>query len=283
VKPLVLSWATSAACAQVAHLCGIISAEYPNLWPETVRALVVHSAEWTHAMQARIAEADGKRARARLVRRYGFGVPVAERALRSARDALTLVVQGSIRPFEDGKMREMHLHCLPWPNAVLGSLGEAPVRMRVTLSYFVEPNPARRGWQKRHRYQSHGLRFEVRRPSESMDTFRKRMNQRAREEEEDRPTSSPDERWFLGEQARKKGSIHSDIWNGMAADLAECGFIGVFPVSGWWKDQPRRDRSEMGVRYSLIVSIETPGIETDIWTPIAHEVGVPVEITDVHA
>src|SRR5256885_8145814 len=33
------------------------------------------------------------------------------------------------------------------------------VEMRVTLSFFVEPNPSRRGWQSKFRYQSHGLRF----------------------------------------------------------------------------------------------------------------------------
>lgn len=44
--------------------------------------------------------------------------------------------------------------------------------------------------------------------------------------------------WFLGEQTRNKGSVHSDIWVGTAADLAERGVIGIYPVSGWWKDQP---------------------------------------------
>ncbi|MHB8589918.1 MAG: hypothetical protein ACYDA0_13895 [Candidatus Dormibacteraceae bacterium] len=45
-----------------------------------------------------------------------------------------------------------------------------------------------------------------------------------------------------------------------------------------WKERPKRDRSEEGVRYSLIVSIETPGQDVDIWTPVATEVGVPVVI-----
>jgi hypothetical protein len=49
-------------------------------------------------------------------------------------------------------------------------------------------------------------------------------------------------------------------------------------VSGWWKDQPKRDRSELGARYALIVSVETPGVETDIWTPVAQQVGVPVAV-----
>ncbi len=277
--PFVPSWATSAATAQVARMAALISAEYPSLWPEAVRALVVHSAEWTPQMQKHLRGASGKRARARLVRRYGFGVPHVDRALRSATDALTLIAQDTIRPFVDGKMRELHFFELPWPREVLQSLGETPVRLRVTLSYFVEPNPGRRGWKKRHRYTSHGLRFDVKGPTESMEEFRKRLNKKALEEDEEKPSTGGDSsEWYLGEQARNRGSIHSDILSGFAADLAERGVIAVYPVSGWWKDQPKRDRSEKGARYALIVSIETPGVEADIWTPVAQQVGVPVEI-----
>ena len=275
-KLLVPCWATSAACAQVAGICGRIAADYREFWPETIRALVVHSAEWTPAMRAHLQKPDGRRARSRLARRYGFGVPDLDRALRSANDALTLVVQGVIRPFERGSMREMHLHELPWPGDILAALGESPVQLRVTLSYFVEPNPARRGWQKRHRYQSHALRYEVRAATESLDEFRKRLNLRALEEEEERPAASTDAGWFFGSQSRNRGSIHSDTWVGMAADLAERGVIGIYPVSGWWKEQPKRDRSDSGARYSLVVSIETKAEAVDIWTPVATEVGIPI-------
>ena len=70
-------------------------------------------------MQSHLRGAGGKRARAKLVRRYGFGVPHPDRALRSANDALTLIGQARIHPFSEGKMREMHLHELPWPKDVL--------------------------------------------------------------------------------------------------------------------------------------------------------------------
>lgn len=281
-KLLVLSWATSASTAQVAKLAGAIIAEYPAYWPETVRALIVHSAEWTPTMRAHLRGArNRKRARLRLARRYGFGVPDLARALRSANDALTLVAQASLSPFNEGKMREMHVHALPWPKAVLESLAETPVRLRVTLSYFVEPNPARRGWKRRHRYASHGLRFEVKTATESLEEFRKRLNQRALEEDEERPdTTSDSSDWFLGEQARNRGSIHSDIWVGTAADLAERGYVGVYPVSGWWKEQPARDRSAQGARYALVVSIATDAVDVDIWTPVAAEVGVPIEVAE---
>ncbi len=141
----------------------------------------------------------------------------------------------------------------------------------MTLSYFVEPNPARRGWKRRHRYASHGLRFDVKTPTESVEDFRKRLNQRALEDDEERPDTSDSSGWFLGEQARNRGSIHSDFWVGTAADLAERAYVGVYPVSGWWKEQPRRDRSAFGARYSLVVSIAT----------VATAVGVPVEVLGI--
>jgi hypothetical protein len=276
-RTLVCTWATSAACAQAARLCAQITATYPELWPETVRALVVHSARWTEAMGQHLSTAGGKTARARLVQRYGFGVPDLGRALRSAANAVTLLVQDSIRPFEEGKMREIHLHDLPWPKEQLAALGDAPVRLRVTLSYFIEPNPGRRGWQARHRYQSHGLRFEVKGPTESVDAFRKRLNRDALGEGERKPSDGADnDGWYLGPRARDRGSIHSDVLVGFAADLAERGVLAVFPVTGWWKEQKKRDRSEMGARYALVVSIEAEEVDADIWTPVANQIGIEV-------
>jgi hypothetical protein len=66
---------------------------------------------------------------------------------------------------------------------------------------------------------------------------------------------------------------------GTAADLAERGHVGVYPVSGWWKDQPARDRSGKGARYALLISISTEATDVDIWTPVATQVGVPVEVS----
>ena len=273
----VLTMATSASTAQVARLAALVLAEYPDFGPETVRGLLVHSARWTKAMEAHLKGAGGKRGREKLVRRYGFGVPSLTRALRSANDALTLITEATISPFSKSKMNEMHIHELPWPRDVLEQLGPTPVNLRVTLSYFVEPNPGRRGWRKRHRYASHGLRFEVKTATESLDEFRKRLNEKALDEEEKRPAGGSDSsEWYLGEHTRNRGSIHSDLWIGTAADLAARGVIAVYPVSGWWKDQPKRDRSAVGAPYSLIVSIETEAEGADIWTPVAQQIGVPV-------
>ena len=269
---------TSPATAQAAHLATRISSAYPHLWPETIRGLIVHSARWTDTMRAHFNGANRTAAVAKL-RRYGWGVPDPARALRSADDAVTLIAQQRIHPYHDGKMREMHLHDLPWPTDVLAELGHTEVQMRVALSYFIEPNPARRGWVQRFRYASHGLRFEVRRPTESNDEFRKRINKLALAEDERRPTSDSDaDQWILGPRQRVRGSLHVDHWRGPAVELAARGAVAVYPVTGWWKERKKRDRSGEGARYSLIVSIEAPDTEVDVWTPVAVAAEVPITI-----
>jgi hypothetical protein len=54
---------------------------------------------------------------------------------------------------------------------------------KLTLSYFIKPNPDERGWVNKYRYASHGFRFDVRRPLERLSDFRQRINQKARDEE----------------------------------------------------------------------------------------------------
>jgi hypothetical protein len=118
-------------------------------------------------------------------------------------------------------MGELHFFDLPWPRDVLAELGASPVRLRITLSYFIEPNPGRRGWKHRHRYASHGLRFEVKGATDSPEEFRKRLNKQALEEDEAKPAKGGDSsEWYLGAQARNRGSIHSDFLSCNAAAIA---------------------------------------------------------------
>lgn len=277
---LVPSCATSAASASVARMACRIGRAYPNMWPETIRGLLVGSARWSDRMKTYLPPGASQSARQTFVRRFGFGVPNEARATRSARDALTLIAQNVIHPFEDGGLREIHLHDLPWPQTELARLGQANVTLRVTLSYFVEPNPGRRGWKLRHSYASHGLRFAVKGALEDVDSFHARLNKLARDEEETGPPTGrgADANWFLGSQIRHRGSLHSDHLQLTAADLAERGAIAVFPVSGWWKEFPKRDRSQIGARYALIVSIETDEVNADVWTPVAQMVGIPITV-----
>ena len=114
---------TSGAAALGANLAAGIIAARPTLWPETVRALIVHSAEWTPAMRQRFDAAGSQAQKLAMLRRYGWGVPDLGRALMSASNDATLMVEDALLPFrKDGsaiKTRDMNLHRLPWPRAEL--------------------------------------------------------------------------------------------------------------------------------------------------------------------
>jgi len=217
-----------------------------------------------------------------LLRCFGYGVPNLQQLLSSADNSLTLIAQDSITPFhKDGtaiKPREMILHSLPWPADVLGGLLDTPVTMRVTLSYFIEPNPGARGWQTKFGYQSHGLRFYVKRAPESEQAFIKRINKAAREDDYDADHLGETGEWLFKNNTSlvSLGSLRTNVWRGSAADLAARGKIAVVPTYGWWNKRPNLEGYLKASHYALIVSIETP--ETDIYTPVANQIGVPVVI-----
>jgi hypothetical protein len=194
-----------------------------------------------------------------------------------------MICEEFLNPFKKEKrkapqLRDMSLHRLPWPLQELEALGETAVEMRVTLSYFIEPNPSARGVTSRYRYESHGLRFDVKRPTESEADFRARINAAARDDEERVNRNDTDPNWVIGKSNRHKGSLHSDTWKGSAAELASRGAIAVYPSLGWWKTRPALERYDQRIRYSLMVSISAPDIDVDLYTPIANQIGVPVLI-----
>ncbi len=153
------------------------------------------------------------------------------------------------------------------------------VQMRVTLSYFIEPGPGEIGWQDRYRYASHALRFDVKSPNERANDFTRRINAAVRSEEEGHPgTQSASDHWVIGANGRNKGSIHSDIWQGTAAELAASNVIAVYPVIGWWRERAYLGRWNRRSRYSLIVSITTTEENIDIYTPVANKLGISVPV-----
>jgi len=289
---------TSAACALASKMAAELMVEYPDYWPETVRGLMVHSASWTDAMKSRYSELrethSPGRAKESLLRSVGYGVPNLDRARYSAENALTLIAQKTIKPFAQSApgrepvFNEMHLYELPWPTEVLQDLPpETTVKVRVTLSYFIEPNPSRRGFANRYSYQSHALRFDMKRPGESLRNFRSAINQAIRKEEYDLSEESIDKYpgrkgdgsgWFLGPSLRTKGTLHQDIWVGSAIELTDCDHIAVFPITGWWKYKTSQERWLNEVRYSLIVSIETEHEEAQIYTAVENLIQTEVEV-----
>jgi hypothetical protein len=110
---------TSSATAQAANMAAKIVEVYPDIWPETIRALMVHSAEWTSQMTRQVFKEKKikditKTERSELLRLVGYGVPNLDRALYSARNSVNLVVEDEIQPFKEKRsfvtINEMSLH-----------------------------------------------------------------------------------------------------------------------------------------------------------------------------
>jgi hypothetical protein len=278
---------TSPATAQAAWMAAQIQSAYRNAWPETIRGLMIHSAQWTDTMiQQFNINTDLKAEVSNLLRIFGYGVPDLNKAISCAGNSLTLIAQETIQPFDrkqsssEYRTKDMHIHELPWPREVLLGLGETPVELRVTLSYFIEPGPGEVGWKHRYRYASHALRFDLNSTGENKSDFLRRLNRAARDEEYDSDLA-PDggsERWVIGKKNRQLGSIHSDIWKGTAAEIATCNMIGIYPVIGWWRERHHLGRWNRQTRYSLIVSLHTPAETVDLYTPVANLLKIPIKI-----
>jgi hypothetical protein len=83
--------------------------------------------------------------------------------------------------------------------------------------------------------------------------------------------------WRIGTITRSLGSLHSDWWQGTAAELASCLHLAVFPVTGWWRERKHLDRWSTAAQYSLIVTIES--VAAEIYAAIASELAVPITVT----
>ncbi|MCB5172292.1 S8 family peptidase [Bacteroides fragilis] len=283
--------ATSAATALASRFAGKLQDKYPNLWAESIRGLIVHSAKWTQCMEEQF-PAQNRAEMERRLRFCGYGVPCEDRALNSYGNGLTFIAQETIQPFikERGsgavKINEMHFFEFPWPKDILEQLAEIEVSMRITLSYFIEPAPGEIGWKDKYRYASCGLRFDVNNENEDRRAFQLRINKAIEAEENEERGKNDSSRWTIGTDTRNKGSIHSDELKLTAAQLAACNLIAVYPIGGWWKTRTNLRKYNNKLRYSLIVSLDTPvenidmyidvknKIETIIRTPI--EVEIPI-------
>jgi hypothetical protein len=289
-QPLVTFWATSSATAQAAGMAADIMSRYPDLWPETIRALMVHSADWTPAMRARLDACHGRKSDCiALARHFGYGVPQLDRALASAQNDLALLAQAYIKPYRreekinaEGKtylaeptFDEVHYYVLPWPRRTLEELRNVQVRLKITLSYFVEPSPSQAAPVTPSLYQSCGLRFDMKRKGETEAVFRKRINRLERGKEK-LPAADPDTGWTFGSKSVVAGSLHCDVWIGPAVDLASRNVIAIYPVGGWWRYRPHLERHDSRARYSLVISISTDE-DAKLYTEISQQISVGIE------
>ncbi len=288
VEPLVPFWATSAAVGVASHFQGKLEAALPGYWPETYRALIVQSARWPEPIRRKLIgrgkkwKTGSKADKIKLLRQVGFGVPQFDVAVASARNAFTMIAQAEIQPYAMGAgaavYNEVHFYDLPWPKTALADLGDQAVTLKITLSYFVEPNLTGKGATRPETYRSFGLRFALKKRSESEEDFRARLSQlRADggvdldEDDWDLQDDGAEEKdgagsnWLLGPKAVSAGSLHCDIWRGKAADLVNHDAIAVHPAPGWWKSHLGKGRQADSGRYALVLSIAADGVDIDLY------------------
>ncbi len=282
VSPFMTMTGTSPATALAARFTAQLYAAYPRLWPETIRGLVVHSARWTTGMESMVNASSKKERTAKLLRSVGYGVPSLERAATCAASSATLIAEGVLQPFKsegsDIKFNHMQVHEMPWPVDELLAEGGNPVRMRVTLSYFVEPNPGNRGYSSRYRYAGCQLRFRVSNAGQQKADLEADVSKIARDQFEGERIAGDWDGWQLDSNHVFNGSVHSNWWEGSAAGLAGMRWIAVYPITGWWKTRPSLGRQDSSIRYALLVTIEALNGGIDIYSPIAAIIDLPVEI-----
>ena len=280
--------ATSAATAFASNFLAKLRHSYPNAWEETIRALIIHSASWTPELLKQFNIKLNKQGILKMLRIVGYGIPNLEKAIQCKSNYLTFISEQIIKPYklEKGiiKTNEIHYYEFPWPKESLENLGNNETTLRITLSYFIEPNPGEKGYSTKYSYQSTALKFSLITPGEDFENFKIRTNKINQDnlknelgvdklESNEYNKSTGNDRWALGADNVFKGSVHSNYWKGSAVEIASCNKLAIYPIaSGWWKQLKKQAKADSQLRYSLIVSIETPENTTDIYTEIANEI-----------
>jgi hypothetical protein len=84
--------------------------------------------------------------------------------------------------------------------------------------------------------------------------------------------------WEFGPKLQTRGSIHSDTWAGTAAQLANSDSIVIYPVTGWWREQPKLGCIDKEARYSLIVTISTESTELPLYAAVENEIAIRARV-----
>ena len=287
-EPLGLMAMTSEATARAANLAARVWAVEPKLRPETLRALLVHSATWTTEMLGQFQGINDR------LLACGYGVPDEGLAMECARDRATVVIEDvmpsaviehepkkeppkrpTTKTTEPHRRRKVKLYRLPVPDSLI-SENDSDVELRVTLSYFAEPN-------KFGRRVFHGLdlKWDMQGPQESEDEFMQRINVLKR------PLGPAGKRtkvatkesfpWDVGIRLRSRGTVQSDRWRGKMSALAGDKLIAVVPVLGWWDQRSALKTQDM--RFSLVVSVSGPGVYAAIQPRVeAASAAISVEV-----
>ena len=286
---------TSAATAEASYMAAKIMAAYPMATAETIRGLIIHSAEWSQPILDELNRLAQSHPQKTVLKEYkknilsvcGYGIPNLEKAINSKNNRLSLIIESSIKPVDDNNfnLNEFNIHDLPWPKQVLSQLPlDSTVKMTITLSYFIEPNPRVSNIKSKYVYRSHGLSFNLCKPGQPRQDFIE-SNNRSDRRSETYTEHKFDHGWFFGNSLQGNGCIHKDYWEGTAADLAETSTIVIKPVTGWWKLNKDKERCSKSVNYSLLVTLEVDDNDIDIYSEVENKINthvgnvVPIQVS----
>lgn len=264
--------ATSGASALVARLAAKIQYAHPDIGALAIRGLIIHSADWSDEMKSQFTF-DGKLNKDLLLHAVGYGEPNQDKAISSYNDSATFILEREFMPFVVDeshilKSRSMDIIELPWPKELLMEMENIPVRLKVTLSYYIQPSPG----SNQYKYESYALRFDVITKTETLEQFQQRVSHVSSGTDKSENDST---RWGIGIQNRDKGSIISDYIDTQAVDLADCRYISVSARYGWWHKRKWKGDNPK-IKYALIVTIESP--EQDIYSAIVNKIRQQVQI-----
>ncbi len=277
---------TSEATARASRLAADVWTAEPKLRPETVRALLVHSADWTDEM---VRQFEGINDR---LLACGYGVPDERLASECAQNRATVIIEDimpnavveqvpkkkppkrpTTKTTEPRNRRKVKLYRLPIPNELLSD-SDPDVELRVTLSYFAEPN-------KFGRTVFHGLdlKWNMQGPHESEEEFLQRINFLKRPKDLNgrrvRGAKTKSFDWDIGMRARSRGTVQSDRWRGKMSAIVGDKLIAVVPVLGWW--DKRRGLQTQEMHFSLVVSV----FGRDVYTAIKPRVEAAAALVEV--
>ncbi|MFC3453056.1 S8 family peptidase [Amycolatopsis speibonae] len=244
-------WATSPAAASAAADLATLARLHPGLGASALRALYVHSARWTPAMMDQFSDRKDR------LRAVGYGVPDLRLASGADSNRPVFVHEGALAPGS----RQAHLLRVPLPQQVLNDNAETPVRLTVTLAYFVEPTET----LDIRRYAGGKLRWEMQGPLESEDQMRRRINALARSTGTSKAKTSG-YNWTVGSLHRARGTVQYDCLDLTASELVGDRLIAIYPALGWWEDHDRT--RHLRIPYAMVVSVDFGSADVDIYNAV---------------
>lgn len=223
----------------------------------------------------------------------GYGVPNFRLASECAQNVATIVVEDTMpnavieeepkkRPpkrattkrTEPKARRKVKLFRLPLPEILLSD-EDLDVELRVTLSYYTEPNKF-----GRRTYHGLDLKWDMQGPQESEEAFIQRINALKRPTDDTgkrlKPNKTKSFFWDVGIERRSRGTVQSDRWHGKMSALAGDKLIAIVPVLGWWDQRKTLKTQEM--RFSLVVSVFGSGVYAAIKPKVELETAITIEV-----